>query len=134
MFERTIDKRIVRIILGTAFGLPITALILVASIWGLIAGYGALLAGEILYSGIGVITVLGLLGISGAWRRVLKTHEAMTARERLIVRRFLACGVIASIALALLAFVYIESTLLALFLVLLALGGGFFVLATPTAL
>lgn len=133
MFERSLDNRLVRITLGTAIGLPLTAAALVCAMYGVMLFFGGLSSGSYLIAGLGPVTVFGLLGIAGAWRRLLKPHASMNSRERKIVRSLLLAGVAASVILAIVSLVSTESYLLVLFFTALTGGGLTFVLATPNA-
>lgn len=134
MMERILNNRIVRIIVGLVIGVPLTALAFVAGVHGLLIGYGGIVKGEPLWIIIGVITVVGFIGISGAWRRILKSSISMTGKERQVVRAMLFCGVASSLSLTVWSY-FIEKTLVVpLILVVLALGGFVFILATPKLL
>ena len=133
MFEKSLDNRLVRIVLGTAIGLPLTAAALVCAIYGIAFFFGGLSSGNYLIAGLGPVTIFGLLGIAGAWRRLLKPHASMNSRERKIVRVLLLAGVAASVILAIVSLASIESSLLVLFFAALTCGGIIFVLATPNA-
>ena len=80
MFERSLDNRLVRITLGTAIGLPLTAAARVCAMYGVLLFFGGLSSGNYLIAGLGPVTVFGLLGIAGAWRRLLKPHASMSSR------------------------------------------------------
>ena len=134
MFEKSLDNRMVRIVLGTAIGLPLTAAALVCAIYGIALLFGGLSSGNYLIAGLGPVTIFVLLGIAGVWRRLLKPHASMNNRERKIVRVLLLAGVAASVILAIVSLASIESYLLVLFFAVLTCGGIIFVLATPNAL
>lgn len=133
MFERSLDNRLVRVALGTAIGLPLTAAALVCAMYGIAFFFGGISSGDYLIAGFGPITIFGLLGIAGAWRRLLRPHASMSSRERKIVRFLLLAGVAASGILAIVSLASIESYLLVLFFAALTCGGLIFFLATPNA-
>jgi hypothetical protein len=131
MFERFVDNRLLRLVLGTAIGLPLTAAALVAAVEAAVLSIGALQRAEYLIAGLGPLAILGLLGIAGAWRRLLRTNERMTYSERRFIRVFLYAGTVSSITLVLVSIFYFDSMLLSLLFVVLGCGGVIFILATP---
>ena len=115
------------------FGVPVTAIGFIGALFGAIYLYAGVREGNAWALGLGLVAVLGLLGIVGAWWRVLKPVAAMVARERLVVRMLLASGVAASLFLGALA-VQADEALLVVPFALIAVGGMALVIATPTAL
>jgi hypothetical protein len=133
MLERALDNRLLRIVVGTAIGLPITAAAVMGAIYGVIFLVGGVLKRELWAVGLGLVAVLGVMGLFGAWRRLLKTHAEMSPHERLVVRRLLGCGIVASAALAATT-LYSDFPAGGIFFGVLVLGGIAFVRATPVAL
>lgn len=134
MIERALDNRWLRIVLGAAIGIPFTAAALVGSIYGVIFLVGGLRGGEFFPTGVGLAAALGMLGVVGAWRRLLKPQSAMSHRERMVVRFLLFSGIASSTALAGVSLVYAEWPAIAFLFALIAAGGVALVLATPTTL
>lgn len=122
-----------RVVLGVFLGVPVTALALIGSIYGAIYLYAGVREGDAWALGLGLVAVLGLLGIVGAWWRVLKRVAAMVKRERLVVRALLASGVAASLFLGAWA-AQAGEAIVAVPFALIAVGGIALVIATPTAL
>ena len=95
MLQHFFDQRTVRILFGVALGLPITALALIGGLYGCVIGLTGLLTGsdKFLFAFITATTVLGLAGISGAWRRILRPSVEMTASEVKTIHALLWAGV-----------------------------------------
>jgi hypothetical protein len=126
------DNRIFRIIFGTIVGVPLTVLALACLPDGIFLAIGGLQKGDPLLSSLSLVIVLGLAGLAGAWRRILKTHETMTSRQRYVVRVLLGCGVISSTCLAVVASTFTDTRLLvAVPLLVLSASGAVLILATP---
>jgi len=132
MLAKALDRTLYRVILGAAFGVPLTALTLLGCFFGFVYGVEGLRSGNPLLLGLGAITLLGVLGFAGAWTRILRTHQSMSRYQRITVRYLLLAGVVASLALAGLSF-SIPSIYTAFAFIALALGGVLFILATPLA-
>ncbi len=129
--EKKLDKLSLRIFIGAIFGVPLTAISLVAGIYGLVFGYAGLVGGGVWLIIIGVVTITGLIGICGAWRRLLKTSNLMTKRERKIIRNMLFCGFLSSFVITA-WLLYVDGiSELSLILIILSLGGVVFILGTP---
>jgi hypothetical protein len=133
MLTNVADMLWFRVVLGVFFGVPVTAIGFIGALFGAIYLYAGVREGNAWALGLGLVAVLGLLGIVGAWWRVLKPVAAMVARERLVVRMLLASGVAASLFLGALA-VQADEALLVVPFALIAVGGMALVIATPTAL
>jgi hypothetical protein len=132
MLAKALDRTLYRVIVGAAFGVPLTALTLLGCFFGFVYGVEGLRRGDLLFLGLGAVTLLGVLGFAGAWTRILRTHQSMSRYQRITVRYLLSAGVVASLALAGLSF-SIPSVYTAFAFIVLALGGVLFILATPLA-
>lgn len=133
MLADVIDRPWVRVGLGVFIGVPITAAALIGAIYGAVFFVGGVRDREFWAVGLGLVATLGVLGIAGAWRRILKRHTAMPHRERVVVRGLLLSGIAASIVLGGWA-VQADWVAAALSFALLTIGGVALVLATPVAL
>jgi hypothetical protein len=131
MLAKTLDRTLYRVIVGVAFGVPLTALTLLGCFFGFVYGIEGLRRGDLLFLALGAITLLGVLGFAGAWTRILRTHQSMSRGQRITVRYLLSAGVVASLSLAGLSFTWSPYTGLAF--IVLAFGGITFILATPLA-
>ena len=60
------------------FGLPVTAFILFLAVHGLVLGYGGIIKGQIVMILMGLLTVTGLIGVFGAWLRVLTLPKSLS--------------------------------------------------------
>lgn len=133
MLVDVIDRPWVRVALGAFIGVPITAAALIGAIYGAVFLVGGVRDSEFWAIGLGLVATLGVLGIAGAWRRILKRHAAMPHRERVVVRGLLLSGIAASIVLGGWA-VQADWVAAGLSFALLTIGGVALVLATPVAL
>lgn len=133
MLTNVADMLWFRVLLGVFFGVPVTALAFIGAIFGAIYLYAGVREGHAWAVGLGLVAVLGLLGVVGAWWRVLKRVTAMVERERHVVRTLLASGVAASLFLGAWA-VQADEALVAVPFALIAVGGIALVIATPSAL
>ena len=133
MLQHFFDQRTVRILFGVALGLPITALALIGGLYGCVIGLTGLLTGsdKFLFAFITATTFLGLAGISGAWRRILRPSVEMTASEIKTIQALLWAGVLSSFCLAGGVAHWSEPFWLVFAFVGLGLAGIVLVLATP---
>lgn len=133
MFERALDNRSLRFTIGAVFGVPVTVLALLGAIYGSVFGLVWLENRDPLFLSFAATGALGVLGVCGAWLRLLTPHTAMSSSRRLAVRALLFAGVISSAYAAAQLLISAEMLLGALF-VFLCLGGVMLVLGTPYAL
>ncbi len=131
--EKLLNNRIVRIVIGTAIGIPVTAFSIVLGLHGLILFYAGVKEAELLPLFLGVVTVTGFIGIVGAWKRLLSSTEEMDKKEKRNVRAMLMFGLLSSLALGAWAFSSSEPEI-AIILLVLSLGAGVFIYATPEKL
>jgi hypothetical protein len=95
-----IDHPLVRTVLGVLVGFPLSLVTLFAAPYGLLLGYGGVAEGNPQLFFLGLMTVLGLIAIYGAWYRLLVPHAEMVAAQVRRIRFCLYCGVISSLGLA----------------------------------
>lgn len=95
-----VDRPLVRIALGVLVGFPLSVVALFAIPHGLVLGYGGVVEREPLAIFVGLMTILGIVAICGAWYRLLVPHSEMVAAQARRVRFCLYCGVISSLGLA----------------------------------
>ena len=129
--ESFLNKKIIRIMIGLFVGIPFTAISIPSALYGLLFGVaGLLFSGSIIFALIGFTAITGLIGISGAWRRLLKSSDILCQEERLLIRKMLFSGLISSLILSTSAlyFNYLETILLFTLLLFINL---FFIYATP---
>ena len=122
-----------RVMVGVFFGLPVTASAFIGAIYGAIFLYAGVREGDAWTLGLGLVAVLGLLGIIGAWWRILKRVAAMVQRERIVVRMLLVSGIAASLLLGAWA-VQADEALFVVPFAFITVGGIALVIATPAAL
>ena len=131
--EKIVNNRIVRLIIGVAIGIPLTAISVVLGLHGLILLYAGLKEMELAPFLIGVVTITGFIGIYGAWKRIFRSSEVMTEGEKSRVRVMLASGFISSFGLGLWA-LYSSEMEATIIMFLLAAGAVAFIYATPKKL
>jgi hypothetical protein len=100
MLPNIIDRPLVRIALGALLGIPLSVVAVIAMPHGLALGYGGVVEREPLLIFVGLMTVLGIVAIYGAWHRLLVPHVKMVAAQARHVRFCLYCGIISSLGLA----------------------------------
>ena len=128
--ENTLNNRIVRIILAVVVGIPVTAVVVVLGFNGLILGYGGIIEFKLLPFLLGVVTVTGVIGIIGAWKRIYTSTNEMSEKEKQTTRVMLVIGCFSSLALSIWAFSSAEPEI-AIFLLVLSFGAVVFIYATP---
>jgi hypothetical protein len=105
--EAFLNYRISRIVIGIAVGLPLTAIVIILGLYGLVMGYGGILVlshGARIETGlyflfIGIISITGFVGITGVWRRLITSTEHTSKTEQNKTRVMLFYGLATSIAL-----------------------------------
>ena len=100
MLPKLIDRLLVRLILGVLVGFPLSVVAVFAVPHGLVLGYGGIVEREPLGAFSGLMTVLGVIAIVGAWYRLLVPHAEMGATQARRIRFCLWCGVASSLGLA----------------------------------
>ena len=103
MLAELIDYRLLRLALGALVGFPLSIIAVFAAPQGLVLGYWGIVEGNLLSAFLGLMTMLGVVSIFGAWYRLLVPHANMAAIQARRVRFCLYCGVISSLGLAALA-------------------------------
>ena len=130
--ETLLNLRIFRIIIGTAIGIPFTAVSIILGLHGLFIGYGGIREGNILMMAIGIITITDFIGIGGAWLRLVSSTKEISKEEQKRIRIMLFNGLAASFALFVWALYSDIQTSLIAFVLLICVA--FFILATPKKL
>lgn len=131
--EELLNKRITRIIIGVSLAIPFTAISIVLGWHGLLLGFGGIASGNILFILIGITTIIGFVGIAGAWRRLLKSSNLMSKEEQNKIRTMLFFGLASSLVLCVWSF-FKADIITILILSLLLLFSVFFIYATPKRL
>jgi hypothetical protein len=130
MLSNAIDRPVVRLVLGVLIGFPLSVVALFAAPHGLILGYAGVAEGSPLLIFAGLMTVLGVIAIFGAWYRLFVPHVEMGIAQARGIRFCLYCGVISSFGLAAWAG-YERQFLLASALGLFVIAGVVLVKGTP---
>jgi hypothetical protein len=130
MLIRVIDHPLVRLALGLLVGLPLSVVALFAAPHGLILGYGGGVECSVLFLFVGVLTVLGVVAIIGAWYRLFVRSTDVSCAEAQAIRFCLASGIISSVGLATIA-AYDAEVILSVTLSLFALVALVLIKGTP---
>lgn len=131
--EELLNKRITRIIIGVSLAIPFTAISIVLGWHGLLLGFGGIASGNVLFILIGITTIIGFVGITGAWRRLLKSSKVMSKEEQNKIRTMLFFGLASSFILCVWS-VFKTDLITISILYLLLLFSVFFIYATPKKL
>jgi hypothetical protein len=130
-----LDRRSVRIVLALIAGLPAGVFVVVYGFLGLSVALGGLSGGtpHPIFMGLMAVTSLGVLGVAGAWLRLLQRHSSMTGQARRLTVALMLCGVASALCLA--VYIAMEEGKLrgAAMWFLVALVGMLFIAATPAA-
>jgi len=129
MIRETLDNKNFRIAFAVLVGIPATFVYFVAAIYGFVLVIASFHNFQLFPASLGVATLLGTLGIVGAWLRLIKRRDNLGARELKFTRASLACGVIASIILLANA-ILAGSLIFGVPLAILTLVGVFFYVGT----
>ena len=97
MFAKLVDHEISKVLLGI-IGVPATLAVLA----GFIFGGGLLLVyfGDFAGFAIGLTSLFSVLGVCGAWVRVLNKSQSLSVRKRNLVVAMLVCGIISTVVSA----------------------------------
>ena len=128
-----LDGRAVRIALALLAGLPAGAFVVVYGFLGLSVALGGLSGGTShpFFLGLLAVTALGILGVAGAWLRLLERHSTMSRRVRLLTVLLILCGVASALCLAIYSAVGEGKLKGGAVWLLAALLGMLFIVATP---
>jgi len=128
--ENLLNNKIVRIVFSIFIGIPVTAIILLASIYGLTFGLAGIPEGNLSMLSIGIINITGIIGAIGAWKRIYTTSIKMSEDEKNTTKAMLYSGVFSSLCLSVSA-IYFSEIGAAFIFILLAFGSATFIYATP---
>lgn len=99
MLANLIDHPVGRIALAVV-GFLLSLVALIAAPHGLVLGYSGLIERSALLIVIGLMTILGVIAIAGAWYRLFLPHTKMARAQARRIRFCLYCGVISGLGLA----------------------------------
>lgn len=97
--EALLNKRNTRIIIGLFIAAPFTAGAIIFGFYGILFGIGGITGQNPQAFFLGLITISGLVGVSGAWRRLLKPTSERMNKEQNKIRVMLFFGLASSLAL-----------------------------------
>ena len=125
-----IEYKYIRIILAL-IGLVLSPVILFMAIHGLILGYAGIMDFSPLLIGMGGATVFGLIGFAGACYRLSRNLVSMSKKQKMVSRALLVSGIASGIYL-IIGCLYSGMPLsITLLCVVVTVGGGVFLYATP---
>lgn len=131
MIENIFDNKWIRICLGVLVGIPFTLAALIGSIHGLVLFFAGIRNNELWAIALGAASMIGLLGLWGAWWRLRKPLKTMSDRERLFVKALLVIGTATSLFLASLSWFWGQWGGGAIIGILVAAVGIVLIIATP---
>jgi hypothetical protein len=111
-------------------GIPITAVVALASIYGLTFGLVGFAKGDLILISMGLVNITGIIGAIGAWKRIYTTSAEMTEDEKHSTRIMLYIGAFSSLCISVSLF-YFSEIAYAFVFILLSLGSAVFIYATP---
>lgn len=130
MYSQAIESKTIKVVLSV-FGVILTPIAIFIAAHGIILGYGGFQKFDLLLISMGIATILGVLGLGGAWFRLFKKLSSMSRNQIAVIRTLLFGGVVSGLYLVI-GCIYsgmpVSITLLCLGL---TIGGIYFVLATP---
>jgi len=131
--EEFLNKKNTRIAIGIFVAVPFTAVALLFGLYGIIFGISGIATINPFASLFALLTALGLIGIAGAWRRLLKSTNKNNSKEQNKIRTMLFCGLASTLAFFAVSF-YFNQTKAILLLLPIAIFIVFFIYATPKKL
>ncbi|WP_198263188.1 hypothetical protein [sulfur-oxidizing endosymbiont of Gigantopelta aegis] len=91
--EEFLNKKNARLIIGIFVAAPFTATALLFGLYGIMFGIAGITSKHPFASLFGLLTALGLIGVAGAWRRLLKPTNKYNSKEQNKIRTMLFCVV-----------------------------------------
>ena len=128
--EEFLNKKNTRITIGIFVAAPFTAIALLFGLYGIIFGIAGITSNHSFASLFGLLTILGLIGVAGAWRRLLKPTNKNNSKEQDKIRTMLFCGLASSLAFFAVSFYYNQTEAI-LILLPITMINVFFIYATP---
>jgi len=129
--ERILNNLYARIIISLLVGIPLSAIALIGGAHGLVLGIAGI---KDLHFGLALIGIVTIIGIIGAWRRLLEPTDSMASSKQNNIRLMLILGLAASLSLTVWSVIVDGISIIAVSLLTLSTGGFVFVLATPKKL
>ena len=131
--EEFLNKKNTRITIGVFIAAPFTAGALMFGLYGIMFGIGGITSKNPGAFLLGLITISGLVGVAGAWRRLLKPTNDTSNKEQNKIRTMLFYGLASSLALFVIS-IYFKITEATIILLFITIINVFFIYATPKKL
>ncbi|MDH5517043.1 MAG: hypothetical protein OEY36_04365 [Gammaproteobacteria bacterium] len=125
----TVNK-LIRLAIAVLIAVPFTAAAIIFGLYGMLFGVAGITSADPVAIFLGVVTIAGLAGIAGGWRRLLKSSVQLTQRERNRIRMLLYCGLASSLSLFCF-FAYLKLAMAAFILFIMTLLNVAFIYVTP---
>ena len=130
--EDLLNKKSTRIIIGLFIATPFTVAAIIFGLYGIIVGIAGIAEKSPIFL-LALISISGLVGVLGAWRRLVKTTMELSDKEQNKIRTMLFFGLASTVALCIWS-VYLEfPKAIATFILMLTLN-AFFIYGTPKKL
>jgi len=128
--EDLLNKKSTRIIIGLFIATPFTVAAIIFGLYGIILGIAGVAENNPILFLLSLISISGLVGVLGAWRRLVKTTTELSDKEQNKIRTMLFFGLASTVALCIWS-VYLEfPKAIATFILILTLK-AFFIYGTP---
>ena len=127
MRSKIVDNEITKVFLWI-IGIPATFLVLSGFIFG--GGILLLFFKDISGFAVGVTSLLSVLGVVGAWLRILNSNGSISERNKIIIKSLLVCGVFSAVVSAVYTYIASFPLVATIALALFSVGGVVLVLST----
>ncbi len=131
--EDLLNKKSTRIIIGLLIATPFTIAAIIFGLYGIIIGIAGIAEKSPILLLLSLISVSGLAGVLGAWRRLVKTTEQLSNKEQNKIRTMLFFGLASALALFIWSIYFKWPAAIAMLVLILTLN-TFFIYATPKKL
>jgi len=131
--EDLLNKKSTRIIIGVFIATPFTVAAIIFGLYGIVVGIAGVAEKSLIWFLLCLISISGLIGVLGAWRRLVKTTKELSNKEQNKIRTMLFFGLASTVALFLWSVYFKSSEAIATFIIILTLN-AFFIYGTPKKL
>ena len=131
--EELLNKKSSRIIIGVLIATPFTVAAIIFGLYGILMGVGGIAEQSPILISLGLISISGLAGVLGAWRRLVNATNDLSVSEQNKIRIMLFLGLASTLALFAWSIYFKSLEAISIFLLILGLN-VFFIYATPKKL
>lgn len=131
--ENLLNKKSTRIIIGVFIATPFTLAAIMFGLYGIMMGISGVVEKSPILFLMGLISISGLIGVLGAWRRLIKPTTELIDKDQNKIRTMLFFGLASTLALFIWSVYFKSSDAIAIFMLILALN-AFFIYGTPKKL